>query len=340
MAVTQESISIDCPKAWRDALTGIKHAWGHTWENCQAMQLTTGFKTSLYCFRDKAIRIVCPIMERRVDQFRDLATPYGFSGFVGNGDCESFSDHWLRFVKDCGYVCGYIGLNPLFENDTYYKLEDIQAYNRIYVLDLALSAADLFKNLSENRKRQLKNWDRLLAAMVLDRTTLKAFLLANYRDFFSRKNASPAYSFSSQTMSILMDSENVFAVGMGDARHVEAVSVFTYTPHVGEYLFNLSIPGKQRHSVALLWYGMLKLKSLGVPLMNLGGGIIENDGVAQFKQRLGGKTLTLRCLKQVYNPAVFSELCQRMNVDPHDRRGYFPPWAQKLPRLHTNQDEE
>src|SRR5215216_2711522 len=118
--IRQKCIPLSSPGEWKEALKGIKHTFAHTWENCYAMQLTTGLETYLYCFETGNIRIVCPISERVFQGHVDIVTPNGLPGFVGNSDYPDFSYHWKNFVKRQGYVCGYIGLNPIFDNDTYY----------------------------------------------------------------------------------------------------------------------------------------------------------------------------------------------------------------------------
>lgn len=326
MIKKQTCISIDSPREWKEALKGVKHAFAHTWENCNAMHKTTGWRTYLYAFEVGPTRIVCPFSERQFDGYTDIVTPYGFSGFVGTADYLDFAQYWKNFAQEKGYVCAYISVNPLLSNDKYYDLDRIFTYNSVYVLDLTLCEEELYKNLSENRRRQLKDRERL-DGLNHDRAVLKDFILAQYQRFFSQKNASRTYSFSRQTMSLLMDLDNVILVGAGRSEQIEAVCVFAYTPYGGEYLFNVSMPGKQEHSVVLLWYGVMQLKSLGVPSLNLGGGITEDDGVARFKQRFGGKRSALKCVKEVYNPIIFAELCRRVNADPQESTGYFPPYT-------------
>ena len=127
-------------------------------------------------------------------------------------------------------------------------------------------------------------------------------------------------------MSFLFDLDNVLIVGAPNSGQMEAVSVFTYTADVGEYLFNVSLPEGQNHTVALLWYGVNYLKSLQIPRLNLGGG---GGGIGEFKRRFGGKELALKCLKQVYEPEIYKELCRRTNTNPNDRTGYFPAYRQR-----------
>ena len=117
-------IPIEAPGPWNDALCGIPHAFAHTWESCYAMRLTTGYPTYLYCFENASVRIVCPIAERRSDEGIDIVTPYGFSGFAGTADCTDFPRYWREFVRERGYIAGYISLNPALENRSYYDREE------------------------------------------------------------------------------------------------------------------------------------------------------------------------------------------------------------------------
>jgi hypothetical protein len=269
---------------------------------------------------------VCPIAEREFEGHVDIVTPYGFSGFVGNDDCGHFPQYWREFVRERGYVCGYIGLNPIFENKTYFDNNDLYSSNNIYVLDLTVSRDELFSNLSRNRKRQFEEWERISAGLILDKRPLVDFFLKNYVEFFHQKRAATAYAFSAATLKRLFALGNVVIVGAGTAERIEAAIVFTYTPYAADALFIISLPDGRQHSAALHWYGVDYFKSIGVRTLNLGGGVSANDSVAQFKQRFGGKQLTLSCLKQVYDATIYEALCARVGADPRDRIGYFPAY--------------
>jgi hypothetical protein len=104
---------------------------------------------------------------------------------------------------------------------------------------------------------------------------------------------------------------------------LEAVVMFGYTPHVDDYLFGVALPEGRRHAARLLWCGIERLRSLGVPLLNLGGGARPNDGIADFKRRFGATEAPLLGLKQVYRPDVFERLCRAAGADPNGG-GYFP----------------
>jgi hypothetical protein len=335
--VKQKCIPLDAPQEWKEALRGVKHAFAHTWENCYAMHLTTRFKTYLYCFEDGDVRIVCPIAEREYDGFIDIVTPYGFSGFAGDRDCPEFPQCWRQFVEEKAYVCAYIQLNPLLENSTYSAPQEIRRYNSVYVMDLTLSVDEIIDRMSRNRRKQVKRIIDNEDNIILDRRKLTDFLLDNFSDFFRRKNASSTYDFSPETFSFLCGLDNVSIVGAGNQGHVEAVSLLAYTQYMGEALFQFSLPEGRRHAVEMVWHRLNYLKSIGVPLMNLGGGVCENDSLAKFKEQFGGKKLPLGCLKQIYRPEVYEMLCKRKQVDPRDISGYFPAYRRPLNVLQIGQ---
>lgn len=320
----ERCIDINNQQDWREALQGIRHSFFHTWENCYAMYLSTGFKTYLYYCEGDNFKVVCPISERIFENYIDIVTPYGFSGFTGDGNFDQFPKFWNNFVEQKNYICGYIGLNPIFDSEFSFNLNEYRQYNNIYIIDLTLSYEQLFTNLSNNRKRQVKNWQENI--FKYNKKELIYFFIENYYDFMMRKNSAGVYNFSQETLRFLLGLDNVFMVGAGKPDKVEAVSVFAYSSYVGDFLFNVSVPDGQHHSVPLLWYAVNYLKSLQIPLFNLGGGVRENDSLAEFKERFGANKLPLRCLKQVYQPEIYEKLCAGVNANPKDMTGYFPAY--------------
>ena len=326
MAVKQKLIQLEFPEDWKAALSGIQHTFGHTWENCNAMNLTTGLRTYLYSFEKGGIRIICPIAERAFNGYVDVVKPFGFSGFAGNGECPEFPDYWRNFVREQRYICGYLGLNPIFDYGNYFDSSSIFQYETIYCMDLTPSLDELFAGLNSNRKRQLKHWDNIVSNLTLDKAALGSFFQNHYYDFLRSKNADPYYYFSSETLSFLFNLDNVLLVGIRNGEKVVAASVFTHTPYVGEYLFGISLPEGRKYSAALIWYGMQHLKSLDIPILNLGGG---DAGTADFKIRFGAKGRPLKCMKEIYDKKTYEMLCRAVEADPNDLKGYFPAYRKK-----------
>ena len=76
----------------------------------------------------------------------------------------------------------------------------------------------------------------------------------------------------------------------------------------------------------LIWSAVQRLRELGVPSLNLGGGVREGDDVAEFKRRFGAAELPLASLRQVYRPERLRARSAAQAGVTSDRSGWFPPY--------------
>jgi hypothetical protein len=316
-------IPLDDGERWTAALAGVRHGPAHTHGFCQAFQLSSAAPTYLYHWEHAGARVVCPLAERGDAGELDVTTPYGFGGFAMSGDCAGFASEWQAFARE-RWVCGYIALNPLFADVRPFERDEVAVHNRLYVLDLRQDRERLWARLSRNRRRQLRDWEAGGARLALDRTRLARFLADSYEAFFARKGAGPATDFRRETVAAVAELPDVLLVGACD-EELEAVAAFGYTSHGADALFAVSRPGGERHSARLVWWGVERLRELGVPHLNLGGGIRVGDDVAEFKRRFGAAERPLASLRQVYRPDVYDRLCAQAGVSP-ERSGWFPPY--------------
>jgi len=311
---------------WHNALRDVDHAFAHTWESCHAASLTTGWSTHLFRYEGGEGPVVCPIAERDFMGSVDVVTPYGFSGFAGTGNRDDALEAWHSTARDRGYVCGYIGLNPVLDQQVGWERPDIDAYSEVFVLDLRQSEEDLFRSLSSNRKRAVRAWRTQGSPLIEDRDRLGSFFVEHFAEFMRSRGAAPVYEFSRDTIDHLLALESVLLLGAGDGDALEAVAMFASAPAVGEYLFLCATPGGEHHAAALIWEAALRLGREGTPMLNLGGGIRKDDGVAEFKRRFGAERYPLRRLCEIYDPERFADLCRAAGRDPEDLSGYFPPY--------------
>lgn len=253
-------------------------------------------------------------------------TPYGFGGFAAREPSDRFPAEWEAFAQDSGWVCAYIALNPVLFDATGFPAEDVYVHTSLYVMDLEGSDDDVFRRLSQNRRRQLRDWPDVAPTLEHDRAALAEFLVAHYQEFFDRRGAGEATDFDAGTVRAIAELDEVFMVGAAPEGALEAVAVFGYTPVCGDYLFNVSVPGGERHAAHLIWAGVHWLRSQAVPRLNLGGGIRAGDQVAEFKRRFGGTELPLTTLRQVYREDLYERLCREAGVPAADRSGYFPAY--------------
>ena len=301
---------------WATALSGLPHGHAHTSGFCRAVQLTSGLPTYLYAYEDDEVRVVCPLAEREFGGAIDVVSPYGFGGFATRGRLPS---DWDDFARSRGWVCGYVALNPLFcEADGF---ADVQVHNRLYVMDLG---GDVRSRLSENRRRQLRELAlgggharaRPRAAGGVPARALRGLL----RPARSRRRDRPLGGHDGRDRRAGRRHHG----RRGTDGTLESVAVFGHTQHAGDYLFNVSIPGGERHAVHLIWFAVERLRELGVPSLNLGGGVREGDDLAEFKRRFGATPLPLASLRSV--PARRLRAPLPRGGATSDRSGWFPPY--------------
>lgn len=311
---------------WESALRGVPHAFAHTWASCRAMSLTTGWPTYLYVWEDGTDRVICAVSERGQGADLDVVTPYGFGGFSGTATKANFIDDWARHARARGYVCGYIALNPLLAPPELSRRDDYVEHHRIYVLDLSRGIEALRGALPPDRRHGLGRMDRDGARLIGDQARLRPYFLDHIATFLSSRGAGSAYALTASTWEALVNNDGVFLLGAESAEgELVAACLLAHTPFCAENLFSFTTPDGRGYTTALLWEGIHRLVDLGVPWLNLGGGVRPGDGIDSFKQRFGGTALPVGALRQIYFPDDFARLSARAGVDA-SRIAYFPPY--------------
>jgi hypothetical protein len=316
-------ISLSERTEWDAALSRIPHVFGHTWGSCRALGLAEQ-EAFLYVAEEGERRVACPLIERPIDARLDVATPYGFSGLTGTAPWPGFAERWRDFATARRFVAGYLAINALFGDESYADPETVTVANQTYVLDLRGGSDAVWSGLSTNRRRQLRDWRA--SDYESEAEELAAFFIEQYPATMERKEAAARHRFPAATLAALCDLSETFLVGARANGRLESVSIFGYSPHAGDFLFNAALPGCAHHSVGLIWFAVQRLIELGVPWLNLGGGMSPGDSLADFKARFGAAPLPMRAVKAVYDPVAYEDLCRRHGADPGDRDGFFPAY--------------
>jgi hypothetical protein len=271
-------------------------------------------------------RAACPVSVREFAGEPDLLTPYGYSGFAATGRVPGLPERWRAFAADAGFVCGYVALNPMLPVAAQWPAPEVHCHNHVLALDLTRSDSALWAGLSTNRRRQLRDWHSVRERLILDQERLARFLVREYPGFMERHGAGSAYRMDPAGLARLCALDSTFLVGAGRGTALEAVSLFASTPHAGEFVFNVSTPGGEHHSAALIWYAVGRLRESGVRVLNLGGGVRDGDRLYEFKRRFGGTRLPLTSLRQVYRADAYRRLCDTAGVSANPSAGFFPPY--------------
>ena len=317
-------IGLDERDRWRSALAGITHGFGHTWDSCHAFSLTTRLPTYLYLAECPEGRVVCPLIERRFLGEADVATPFGFSGFAGRGRCAGFDEQWRAFASRQGWVCAYVGQNPILRPDGFWAESAFEPAQNLYWLRID-DPDGLHRRLSRLRKRQLRRW-RVPGWLCTDRDVLLRFVLESADGFFERVGAAPNYFLSEATWQALAASDRVELFGAVREDRLVAVTFFGWADGIADALFNMSLPEGRDAATALLIEGAERLRTRGISLLNIGGGVRPGDDVERAKQLFGASARPLLHLKQVFAPGRFRRLCTAAGAEASGPTAFFPPY--------------
>ena len=321
----QELIPLSDKKEWEDCLREVPHSFSHTWESNNAMHLSTGYKTFLYHYKSGNEHVICPLAEREFKGYIDIVTPYGFSGFTAGSASPEFYNYWKKLMTEKGYICAYINQDPFLKFPQLPLEEQADNPHYVYAIELEKEEKEVFNNLSQNRKRQLKNFDQIKADIISDKNVLAEFFLSNYYESMLTKQASPVYTFSVETLRRIIESDNTSIFGIISGSSILAVSVFAEGSWNADYLFNVSVPEGKAFGAHLIWRAVLYYKGKGKKLLNLGGGVVPGDNLEDFKMRFGGIRKPLKPLREIFNADIYNKLCIESGIAGENSK-YFPAY--------------
>jgi hypothetical protein len=155
---------------------------------------------------------------------------------------------------------------------------------------------------------------------------LLRFVLESADGFFRRVGAAPNYFLSEATWKALAASDRVELLGALCDDRLVAVTFFGWADGIADALFNISLPEGRDAATALLTEGAERLRTRGISLLNIGGGIRRGDDVERAKQLFGASARPLLHLKQVFAPSRFRQLCAAAGTEAPDSTAFFPPY--------------
>jgi hypothetical protein len=183
----------------------------------------------------------------------------------------------------------------------------------------------LLQRMDRNRRRELRAHERLSTGIITDRARLTRFLSENYCAFADRISLPAGERWTQATLQAYCSAPATFLLGMEGSEGILAAHLYAHTSHAAEFVLQVAGPDGRQHTTPLIWHAVRLLQAMGVPLLNLGGGVSEGDAIAQAKQRLGADRYGLAALRQVYDPDSYALLCKRAGQNP-EAPGYFPAY--------------
>lgn len=318
MTITFEFVPADQPERWDSALGNLPHGYWHGWHACHAITIESEFPVRLCVASDgDGVIAAAPVGEREWGGERDLFTPVGFSGFAAARPLPvDFSSRWSAFAAAQGYVAGYFALHPLFGQPTAHS--GLISDNELFVLDVSAGPDEVLRRCDRSVRRAVKASEAAGLRLVECRQALTKFVLEYYNPCLTALGARVLWSPA--TLVEMCADPDLMMVGVEDAAGVCAAHTFGVAGQSAEFHLHLSVREGRRHTAAMICQGLRRLASAGVARVNLGGGIVRGDSVAQSKRKFHPQSLPFLRARELYRPQKYRELCERAGVDPETSR--------------------
>ena len=313
---------IDDESTWDRFIDAVPHAVAHRYGYQRALGGMSGPPPALLVVEDRAMCVASPVLTRKWADTEDIYTPYGFSGFIGQGEVGRIR-RVLTGLACERWVAGYFQQHPVVGAATV-SLHDGPT---TFVVDLDQGWDAVERGMSSRLRTKLRRWARTTTP-IRDRECLQRAFLDLYPLHTDRVNAASVYRFSSDALAALAALPEVRLYGAG-TDGIEAVVLFGATPFTADYLFGVSTVAGRSHSAGLIARALQDAAEDGIPRANLGGGIHGYDGVAEFKRRFGARPVRAPALSWVFAPETYDRLCRRAGVRVDDP-AYFPAYRAKL----------
>jgi len=221
-------------------------------------------------------------------------------------------------------------LNQVHPAERFFEGITIIAEKPVFCIPTSETIEDLWRRFGRNNRRHLKRWhEDQTGQLTFDQSKLRDALRALYPDFAARRNVSAAYRFNDEQIE-LFSSDPKYSYLVGVTRNdgsVRFVRCFLFTEHWADAFIEAQVEDSMNDSRPVYWAGIEWAHRLGIPFLNLSGGITSGDSLEFFKKSLGGIKNELFRAPIIADQTRYEVLCAEAGV-PKDISpiGYFPPY--------------
>ncbi len=289
-----------------------------------------------YCFvyiKGPGKYIMYPFFKRRIndldifanlsDEYFDIISPYGYSGFLSSCPEFDISDFIKAFDDYCRQekiINEFIRFNPLLKNNELKgindKLELIRWSDTVYI-DLDCRLEEIKARFTAANKRNInkaiKNDLQIVELECNEKNLLQFFKVYNHT--MDRLKAKSFYYFSEEYFislkEELKDMVKLFSIINKSGEHVSMGIFFAFKQFIHYHLGGSWMTYWNMRPNNLLFSGVIEWAQLhGYKKLHLGGGYNKNDSLFRFKKSFSPLTLPYYIVKRVHDSKIYNELQQ------------------------------
>ena len=205
------------------------------------------------------------------------------------------------------------------------KLEGIYSERlNSYYIDLNKTEEQLKNNISK-RNRKNTELNKSIYEFNIATKKEKNYFYDLYNNFMSSVGANNSQFISLSFMKEIINLENIFLFCLKVNKEIELMHLIGINKKKdnADFVFAASTTNGYSYGYLMLWNEIIFLKSLGFKTFFLGGGVRKNDGIDNFKKRLGGQVLYNGGLKLVVDQKIYlKEMNKFSNLK--ENSSFFP----------------
>ncbi len=281
---------------------------------------------------DKAYCVICeehdqfvifPFLRRRIGQYYDFETAYGYGGPISNSESKKWIITALEEIEKCfrneRYICGFVRFHPLIENvDQSRDVIECIFDRKTIVVDLRESIDDIWEKQisSKNRNMIRKAQKNDLQFRVDYDFDFKEEFIRLYNNTMARLNAEEFYHFNDIYYdSFVQDFKGNSFIGTVICNEkIISSAIFMMNGSFGHY--HLSGSDRDYSSLGannfLLWSAAIELKQHDINWFHLGGGSNSNidNSLYRFKRSFSPNEKDFYIGKWIFNQSIYDEICK------------------------------
>lgn len=339
-----EVISYEERQKWDDIARSFKqHDVYYLNGYAEAFHLHGDGKPVLFYFQEKQGRAINVCMKRDIAEdehfqgklekgcYYDLITPYGYGGFLVEGDClKELKEAYETYCRCHNIVSEFVRFHPVLKNaDIVQEMYDIIPIGNTVCMDLQ---DDIWGNLSSKNRNMIRKATKSGLKVYWGRqpSDIEEFMEI-YNKTMDRDEASAYYYFPAKFYnSILEDLKRnalFFSCRMGNKTVAKSILLFAN----GQMHYHLSGSIAEYRTYAptnlLLYEAAMYGKENGYRTFHLGGGVgASKDHLYAFKKAFNRKEDSTFCIgKKIFDPEKYYML-MNLRGKKEGESGFFPEY--------------
>lgn len=308
-------------------------------------------KPFLFFYEGKGLRGICAYMLRDIseetwakaeimkDKFYDAITPYGYGGWIFDGDTsteniKSFLNEYTLFMKENNIVCAFTRWHPLLQNqDVFRGNSNVIDLGKTIAIDLS-SEQTIWENITSKNRNMIRKAEKNGVEIhhAKDPALFNDFKVI-YNATMDRDNADKYYYFGDNFYeSIHNDLYDNYEMFYATLNHkIIAMSIILYANGFMNYHLSGSLAEYRNlaPSNLLLYKAALWGCNKGFKTFHLGGGVgSSEDNLYKFKAAFNRHSnLQFSIGKEIFDKEMYDELVniRKMNDKEFDENSNFFP---------------